>query len=110
MGISGGGGEGGSVGETAVGGQGSEEREVLSSAVQPIKATIGSGDRTVVEGIKEILGEGKEGGFVDGTTVEEITGEWLIWMLDLERLLIRVRLLVMEGGGTEGLRSNTLST
>jgi hypothetical protein len=31
----------------------------------------------LVEGIWEIGGEGKDGGFVDGITVEDMIGEWL---------------------------------
>ena len=59
-------------------GRGCELGESLSTSVQPFKATNDSRTGSSVEGIWEIGGrEGKDGGFVDRITVEEMIGEWL---------------------------------
>jgi hypothetical protein len=59
------------------GGRECELGESLCTSVQPFKATIDTRTGSLVEGIWEIGGEGKEGGFVDGIAVEDKAGERL---------------------------------
>lgn len=82
------------IGSTySLGGRETKKGGVFTTAVQPFKATVGSRLGSIVE-VWEMVEEGGEGKFVDGMVMRfETGGWWLVIVLDECRFDLRVRLL-----------------